>query len=53
MNYVSTRDVSANPIGVSSAEAIKKGLAPDRGLYMPTEIPALTFADLEKLAALP
>ncbi len=53
MNYVSTRDVSANPIGVSSAEAIKKGLAPDRGLYMPTEIPALNKSDLEKLAALP
>ena len=53
MNYVSTRDVSANPLGVSSAEAIKKGLAPDRGLYMPTEIPALNKADLEKLAALP
>ena len=53
MNYVSTRDVSANPVGVSSAEAIKKGLAPDRGLYMPTEIPALNKADLENLAALP
>ncbi len=53
MNYVSTRDVSANPIGVTSAEAIKKGLAPDRGLYMPTEIPAITLSDIEKLSSLP
>ncbi len=53
MKYVSTRDVSASPVGVSSAEAIKKGLAPDRGLYMPTEIPSISFEDLKTLAALP
>ena len=53
MKYVSTRDTSACPIGVSSAEAIKKGLAPDRGLYMPTEIPALSFEKIGELCALP
>ncbi|MBR6677081.1 MAG: threonine synthase [Clostridia bacterium] len=53
MNYVSTRDVSANPIGVTSAEAIKKGLAPDKGLYMPTAIPSLSLSDIEEIAALP
>jgi len=52
MKYVSTRDVSANPIGVSSAEAIKKGLAPDRGLYMPTEIPSLCEDGIKRLALL-
>ncbi len=53
MKYVSTRDISASPIGVTSAEAIKKGLAPDSGLYMPTEIPALSEEILKNLCTLP
>ncbi|MBQ2729638.1 MAG: threonine synthase [Clostridia bacterium] len=53
MMYVSTRDISATPAEVTSAQAIKKGLAPDRGLYMPTEIPSVTFDDIKNLAALP
>ncbi|MBP3591008.1 MAG: threonine synthase [Clostridia bacterium] len=37
MNYVSTRGFAEN--NVSSAEAIKRGLAPDGGLYMPETMP--------------
>ena len=40
MKYYSTR--SKNTMGVSAAEAIKNGLAPDGGLYMPESIPVLT-----------
>ena len=53
MKYISTRDVSASPVGVTSAEAIKKGLAPDRGLYMPTEIPSINTDDLKALLGQP
>lgn len=53
MKYVSTRDTSAAPVKVSSAEAIKKGLAPDKGLYMPESIPQLSADDIEKLRTLP
>ena len=47
MNYVSTRGKDTK--GVSSAYAIKTGLASDKGLYMPSEIPALTFEEIEKM----
>ena len=53
IKYISTRNTDKSPDLVSSAEAIKKGLAPDRGLYMPTEIPSLAAQDIEKLCALP
>ena len=53
MNYISTRDTSAAPHAVSSAQAIKQGLAPDRGLYMPETLPTLTRDDLTALAAMP
>lgn len=53
MKYISTRDTSASPLAVSSAEAIKRGLAPDKGLFMPTEIPTLGEADLTKLMDMP
>lgn len=49
MQYKSTRDIRENPTTVSSAEAIKQGLAPDGGLYIPTTIPMLTDADLTAL----
>ncbi|MCL2518085.1 MAG: threonine synthase [Oscillospiraceae bacterium] len=39
MKYISTRN-NGEP-GVSSAQAIKQGLASDGGLFMPDEIPAL------------
>ena len=53
MNYVSTRDTAAKPKEVSAAYAIKRGLAPDKGLYMPTEIPSLTKEDILALAKKP
>ncbi len=53
MKYISTRDTSASPAAVTSAQAIKRGLAPDKGLYMPTEIPKLTEADLLAIMEMP
>ena len=50
MLYSSTR--SATGPFVSSAEAIKRGLAPDGGLYMPNEIPTLSEDELDELAGL-
>jgi len=49
MRYRSTRDTSKTPVYVTSAEAIKQGLAPDGGLYIPEEFPTLTHGDFEKL----
>ncbi len=49
MRYRSTRDISKNPAYVTSAEAIKQGLAPDGGLYIPEEFPTLTHGDFENL----
>ncbi len=53
MNYRSTRDISASPLQVSAAEAIKRGLAPDGGLYMPTMIPRISSEDIANLRRLP
>ncbi len=47
MNYVSTRSGNVSP--VTSAEAIKRGLAPDGGLYMPTSIPTLSGEELSAM----
>ena len=47
MKYQSTRSLNSQP--VSASEAIKNGLAPDGGLYMPTEIPAMTKEELTSL----
>ena len=49
MNYVSTRGAAER---VSSAYAIKTGLAADGGLYMPESIPTLTDGELRTLAEL-
>ena len=49
MNYVSTR---GNSPAVSSAYAIKTGLATDGGLYMPESIPEITKDELLALAEL-
>lgn len=40
IKYVSTRD--KNGQAVTASEAILKGLAPDGGLYVPTELPAVS-----------
>ncbi len=53
MKYISTRNQNKNEGLVSSAEAIKKGLAPDGGLYMPLEIPSIDNAEIKRLASLP
>ena len=50
MRYISTRDKDA--IGVSSAYAIKTGLAADKGLFMPEYIPAITLEEIEALISL-
>jgi len=47
MNYVSTRTKNAQ--AVSAAQAIKNGLAPDGGLYMPESIPSLSLSELNEL----
>ena len=46
INYISTR---GNTQPVTSAQAIKQGLADDGGLFMPAEIPALTASDFDFL----
>ena len=48
MRYISTR--GAEKDGVSSAYAIKTGLASDGGLYMPVSIPSLTLNEILELA---
>ena len=47
MRYVSTRDKNKN--GVSSAYAIKTGLASDKGLFMPEVIPSISLKEIESL----
>ncbi len=51
MNYLSTRDTERTR-RTSSAEAIKEGLAPDGGLYLPASVPTLTRADFDALCAM-
>lgn len=46
MKYISTR---GNSTPCTSAEAIKKGLAEDGGLYFPDEIPVLSADELKEL----
>lgn len=50
MLYKSTR--STEPASVSSAQAIKQGLADDGGLFVPEQIPTLTDSDLEALCGM-
>ena len=47
MKYNSTRD---NSISISSAEAIKKGLSEDGGLFVPKSFPDVTLSEIEKFA---
>lgn len=46
MNYMSTRNTE---LKLKAAEAIKKGLSDDGGLFVPEEIPALTTAEIKKM----
>ncbi len=50
MKYISTRGVSR--ANVSSATAIKQGLASDGGLFMPKDIPHVGLEFIEKMASL-
>ncbi len=49
MYYKSTRNAE---LQLKSAEAIKKGLSEDGGLFVPEEIPALTAAELTKMVSM-
>ena len=49
MKYISTRDSSHSR---TAAQAILEGIAPDGGLYLPQEIPALSREMLEELCPL-
>ncbi|MBQ5791528.1 MAG: threonine synthase, partial [Clostridia bacterium] len=51
MKFVSTRARNEKK-EYTAAEVIKQGLAPDGGLFVPTEIPALTAEDLDRLAGM-
>jgi threonine synthase len=46
MEYYSTRKNSSS---ATLEEAVKNGMAPDNGLYMPASIPVLTRAELEQI----
>ena len=50
MNYVSTRGYKENSI--TAAMAIKRGLAPDGGLYMPEKMPNFTAEFIKSLLPL-
>ena len=50
MNYQSTRGKSAE--NLSSAQIIKQGLALDGGLFIPNEIPTLTYDEIDSLRSL-
>ena len=50
MKYISTRGASSE--GVTSAYAIKSGIASDGGLFMPSEIPAITQEEIKELLPL-
>ena len=50
MKYQSTRDNQKTKY--ESAQAIKQGLANDGGLFVPDEIPALSFDDIKELCPL-
>ncbi len=50
MNYISTRGFKEN--NVTAAMAIKRGLAPDGGLYMPESMPKFTAEFIQSLVPL-
>ena len=46
MNYISTRGYEKK---FSAAEAIKQGIAPDGGLFVPEEIPQLSKREIMEM----
>ena len=46
MNYVSTRN---NQINFSSEQVLNYGLAPDGGLFIPSELPKFSSEDINNL----
>lgn len=50
MHYTSTRDAS---VRVTAAQAISAGISAEGGLFVPTQLPTVTPADLQAWAALP
>jgi len=48
MFYTSTRD---NSVKVTASKAITDGISPDGGLYIPTEIPAVSLDDIKALCS--
>ncbi|MCL1793715.1 MAG: threonine synthase [Oscillospiraceae bacterium] len=51
ITYKSTRDTNENAKLLSSAQAIKQGIAPNGGLFMPSEIVALERETVEAFAS--
>ena len=49
MNYISTRDKN---LKLDSAEAIKKGLSDDGGLFVPSVIPTLKKSEISKMVSM-
>ena len=49
MQYQSTRDKN---IGVASAQAIKKGISSDGGLFVPVSIPEITLNEIDKMSSM-
>lgn len=49
MQYISTRN---KKLSVKSAAAIKKGLSEEGGLFVPTEIPVISLADIKKMVGM-
>ncbi len=50
MNYISTRTKDSEK--QTASYIIKRGLAPDGGLYVPEDLPTLDKADIEKLVSM-
>ena len=49
MFYTSTRD---NSVKVTASKAITDGISKDGGLYIPTEIPAVSLDELKSLCSI-
>ncbi len=49
MNYQSTRN---NAVSVDSAMAIKRGISPEGGLYVPASMPMVSLDDIKSLAGM-
>lgn len=49
MNYKSTRN---NSVTVSASEAIRMGISPEGGLFVPENIPWLSYADIKDISGL-